>query len=590
MVGRVAFIVGVLVGFGCSPDVGLRLVFRVDSELSASLLSSTIRVESASPDAPGTRPVLLEGLSADDLPITVDVRPLDGDESRKAYVSFEVEATGCAVRSERVLSMTPGEFSTVDYLLVQACCDNSCGSGEACFAGDGTVCAPVCEGGTTFDPTARTCAEGPGGRLLPAAQLRIEPLVGTLETTFSFSIELAEPVPGELSFEWDFDDDGEADSTSPMPQTQLAGDGVVSIGVRVRGADGRIAEAVGHVVIAQAADILVVTTDSDSVNASDGELSLREAAVEAAASSTPQTITFSGPMTIQLTERLDVEAVGARLVGAPGVVLDGTSISGNDCLALGASNMVVLGMEIRNCQRHGILVRNPSSGTWVLHNQVRNGRAINAAGIWVGRGSEHRIGPGNLISGQVAGIQLAGRDNRVFGNRAQNNGTGIIVEPTSPDDTAVVAGIRIAANELVGNQVGARIHAEVQSVEVFHNTVVDSVEDGVVIESSALTRIVANNLVAFNAGAGIRADSRISVGRGLFFDNGAGPCTGGCVVGAQAIDEAPGFYDRANEDFRLGPESPAIDAGEPLDLDRNGARAGRFNGSGPDLGANESPR
>ena len=67
-----------------------------------------------------------------------------------------------------------------------------------------------------------------------------------------------------------------------------------------------------------------------------------------------------------------------------------------------------------------------------------------------------------------------------------------------------------------------------------------------------------------------------------------GDCSS-CTPGSNALLLDPSYENSGADNYALGAGSLLIDEGAVLGVDVNGAAAGDFNGSAPDLGAHESP-
>jgi hypothetical protein len=117
---------------------------------------------------------------------------------------------------------------------------------------------------------------------------------------------------------------------------------------------------------------------------------------------------------------------------------------------------------------------------------------------------------------------------------------------------------------------------DVHGAVVQHNTLVDNNAESFRIEEEGLTQgDIRNNLIAFTGKAKVSGTLEAQVGHNGWFS--ADP--GSLSQGTDLLGEDPQFLDRAGRDYRLQPDSPAVDAGVDLGL--------AFNGAAPDLGAFE---
>jgi parallel beta-helix repeat protein len=135
----------------------------------------------------------------------------------------------------------------------------------------------------------------------------------------------------------------------------------------------------------------------------------------------------------------------------------------------------------------------------------------------------------------------------------------------------------IANNVVYGqtNGFGIQVRAGADNVLVTHNTVSGNSLSGIVVENTAGGVRVVNNISAFNGGYAVRGlDEGGPVGRGniafnnLGFGNGDGEFAD---EGRQIVRfpprgnlvKNPKFLDRAQADFRLREDSPALDRAAP---------------------------
>lgn len=150
-------------------------------------------------------------------------------------------------------------------------------------------------------------------------------------------------------------------------------------------------------------------------------------------------------------------------------------------------------------------------------------------------------------------------------------------------NASIVGNVMAHASSAIGTGAGAA------GIKIWHNTIVANAATGV-IASSASAVDLRNNILANNGAYGASgADSKFSdQDYNLFFANGTADCNS-CTLGTHSVQTDPLFTNAASDDYTLKVGSPALNAGTSLGADRNGASAGTFNGSAPDLGAWEGP-
>jgi len=309
-------------------------------------------------------------------------------------------------------------------------------------------------------------------------------------------------------------------------------------------------------------------------------LSLREALGLANAAAGVQSITFEPGLTIVL--------------GAGLGVTDGVEIRGNGtalaCAAVGGSS---------DC-----LSLAAAAGSTVIAGLTLSGARNNPIRIASGSGYEIRgcvlDANGDALEIAVAAADVTLRGCRITGSGTDGiaaMGSGItIVDSTIVD--SVGRGIYLGANAsgalLVGNLIvrgdrGILVGNGVSGVILRHNTLVYQTGDGLVVGSGNAAEVT-NNVFAFADGYGLIAtDASVDVrDYNAYYGNGDADCSG-CTLDAHAVTAAPAFADAPADDFTLLDGSPLVDAGTPTGEDRNGARAGLFDGLAPDIGYWESP-
>ena len=151
------------------------------------------------------------------------------------------------------------------------------------------------------------------------------------------------------------------------------------------------------------------------------------------------------------------------------------------------------------------------------------------------------------------------------------------------------AGSRMIGNLVVRADTGVGMGVGASGSVMWFNTIVQSVASGFNIGQSSANDL-RNNISAFNGAYGIVAsDAKFTQqdDNGLF-NNASGSCTV-CTPGTHSVLLDPKFVSMATGDYTLQPGSPMINVGIAVGVDRNGAKAGDFDGSAPDLGFWESP-
>jgi hypothetical protein len=101
-----------------------------------------------------------------------------------------------------------------------------------------------------------------------------------------------------------------------------------------------------------------------------------------------------------------------------------------------------------------------------------------------------------------------------------------------------------------------------------------------------------NNIVARNQGWGMDCNDGnfVALSHVDYYQNATGACTNCTTLGPNAFAVDPGYIDPIGFDLRLHPSSLLIDAGANLGYDRNDQSPGLFDGTAPDIGADEAPQ
>lgn len=304
-------------------------------------------------------------------------------------------------------------------------------------------------------------------------------------------------------------------------------------------------------------------------------LSLREALQLANAMGGAQTVTFDPGIVVELSTPLP-DVTEAVTLWAAGAAVNATNMAGNaNCFTIRAGPTLVSGLEFYGCPAKPILVDTGSdiqiTGCY-FHDNEQPVQTASSAGTVT-------IGPDNrLVGGASHGIALYSPNAEVVGNTfLESASNGVFVAGTS-------TGTRIVGNLIVrcGNGVGLASTAD--GAVVWHNTIVQSVNSAVVI-GQASGADVRNNILTHSGDYGlVGPDGNFAAqDNNLFFQSGIADCT--CdTLGPSSVTMDPAYTDAASDDFTLSASSPAIDAGVDTGIDRNGSRAGLFDGDAPDIG------
>ncbi|MDX6510805.1 MAG: hypothetical protein QOE36_309 [Gaiellaceae bacterium] len=260
-------------------------------------------------------------------------------------------------------------------------------------------------------------------------------------------------------------------------------------------------------------------------------------------------------------------------------------------------------------ERPTITGRLKISGSWVRVSGFlfRGQTSANRHGVLVYvAGADHVELSGNELedaakSGVYLGDPGKGADYaRIVGNYIHDNGTHSNLDHGVYYGTG--RGGYIANNVVVDNYAkGIQLYPDCDQAVVANNTIVRNRRYGIILGGDDGTtssgNVIANNVVAFNGSGGITTYWGSGPGTGnvatdnLVFQNGSATGNtnvfGDSLAASGTIVVDPLF--RKDDDFRLGPGSPALDAAQPrwsppTDI----AGRARPEGAGPDLGAYES--
>jgi hypothetical protein len=329
----------------------------------------------------------------------------------------------------------------------------------------------------------------------------------------------------------------------------------------------------------------VITTaadeaDSGATPGSPGQtgFSLREAISFANGNAGHQSITFDAAVaTIGLKSPLPTVQETLDIKGL--VVLDASANAATSaCLSVTASDVHIDALEIHHCQGEPVLFSSStSSGSQLSNSYLHDNKK--AAVVY----GDVALVSGNLITfSAAAGLEIYGKNAQLIGNDvAASLGTNYSIHDGA-NGAYLLANVSIGGGDGIGLGV-------VTGAIIWHSTVVDSVYAGLNVGSA--TQVDARNNIFIGADTyGVRGpDSAFSkLDHNLYFNNTSGNRSQGSLDATSVIGD-PLFNDPANFDYSLKVGSPAIDKGFNLNMDRNGAGTGLYNGSTPDIGWSEAP-
>jgi hypothetical protein len=195
------------------------------------------------------------------------------------------------------------------------------------------------------------------------------------------------------------------------------------------------------------------------------------------------------------------------------------------------------------------------------------------------------------------------RNLHIIRNRIHHNGRGHVSGQHQSHGIYIEGRDHLIANNVIHDHpfgFGIQIYPANRGTLVVHNTVVGSALGGIVVggDEGVGDITIRNNILAFNGGLGVRADSDcptgpVTVDTNVIFGNADGAVDGRCgrVRASRNVNSDPRFVSRARRNFQLALRSPALDRARS-DFSPRTDVAGRRrpSGRGYDIGAYERPR
>lgn len=246
--------------------------------------------------------------------------------------------------------------------------------------------------------------------------------------------------------------------------------------------------------------------------------------------------------------------------------------AGRDCILFdGAMTISIAGAQLpASTDEDGVVVDGQEQVTLV------GASAPGTAGLEVSAGSGDLRGL--TVSLFAVGVRLGGAHNRVRRLVSSGNTEHGIQIAAAAADTEVVQTV-LYDNGTDGIQAPAG-----SDLRIFHATVIANGGPGI-NATGTLGLVLENSILAENGGAGLALDL---VATTIDYDDFYGDTCDVCAIGSHSITSNPRITNAGSGDFRLKAGSPAVDRGVDTGIDVNGAAAGLYDGTAPDLGAIES--
>ncbi len=424
----------------------------------------------------------------------------------------------------------------------------------------------------------------------PVVDFFVDPPVGTTAITFQADASAstdAEDGTGSLIFLWDWDNDGVTDGEGVTSSHVFSTDGAHTVVLMVEDTGGLRAWATFEVTVSPADELVVVTTEIDEADGGatpaspgGGGFSLREAIIYANGRPGKQTIQVPSGYGIDLTSALPPPTDGSGLdIVADGAALNGAGAAG-DCLSINVGNNRIFGLEVFDCPGRAITI---SGGT---DNRVaRCYIHDNGDGIQLG-GTDNILGPDNELARNGArGVKMQGPCLVEWNRIHEHSDMGISLMGQADGST-------VRGNVIYANGNGIEISGPAVANVLVQNTIHANLENGVYVGNNITGTDFRNNILSYNGLWGVNGGSANFAIHDYndYYLNGSGACSDCAALGPNSLTDDPLYVNAAGYDLRLRGDSTLIDRGAILPgLDVNRAEPGDYNGSGPDIGAWESP-
>lgn len=214
-----------------------------------------------------------------------------------------------------------------------------------------------------------------------------------------------------------------------------------------------------------------------------------------------------------------------------------------------------------------LLVASVSCAQAALLHVPHNYPTIQAALLAANAGDTVLVAPGLYFESitMKPGVQIYGEPGAILDG---SRGTGALVQATSGvERTAVLSGFVIRGSAQAG------IFLNQAAPTLRNNVIIDNVGPG--IHCAQASPHVLNNVLMANGGGGVLCEfpgTDPVIAYNAFWRNRPADVLG-CTPGVGNRYEEPGFVAALQGDYRLRPDSPLIDTGDPALQDRDGTRS-----------------